>query len=157
VISVPVSDGDLPGLRRLHEIAVRAAETLIRGGVPEVAELNALARGSSAHAELTTASGSLRADLVWEDSTVAGQLARGLIGELAAVEPGRLHRCARHQCDLVFYDTTRSRTQRWHAEDPCGWRERQHARRTRPAKAAPAVAAARTGGLRGGGPARTAT
>ncbi len=26
-------------------------------------------------------------------------------------------------------DTTRSRTRRWHAEDPCGWRERQRARR----------------------------
>ncbi|WP_414710672.1 CGNR zinc finger domain-containing protein [Pseudonocardia sp.] len=42
----------------------------------------------------------------------------------------RLRRCARTACDLLFYDTTRSRTRRWHVEDPCGWRECQHHRRT---------------------------
>jgi predicted RNA-binding Zn ribbon-like protein len=57
-------------------------------------------------------------------------LARRLIEELAALEPNRLRRCARTACDLLFYDTTRSRTRRWHAEDPCGWRQRQQHRRT---------------------------
>src|SRR5262249_14363845 len=67
--------------------------------------------------------------LVWEDVSVAGELARRLIEELAGLDPTRLRRCAREQCGLFFYDSTRSRTQRWHAEDPCGWRERQHSRR----------------------------
>jgi hypothetical protein len=32
---------------------------------------------------------------------------------------------------LLFYDSTKSRTRRWHAEDPCGRRERQRAHRMR--------------------------
>jgi predicted RNA-binding Zn ribbon-like protein len=62
---------------------------------------------------------------------LAAALARRLIEELNALEPDRLRRCARPECDLLFYDTTRSRTRRWHAEDPCGWRERQRVHRLR--------------------------
>ncbi|MDQ6782700.1 MAG: CGNR zinc finger domain-containing protein [Actinomycetota bacterium] len=69
--------------------------------------------------------------LVWDDPSIAAGLARRLAEEVAAMEPNRLRRCARSECPLIFYDTTRSRTQRWHAEDPCGWRERQHHRRAR--------------------------
>jgi predicted RNA-binding Zn ribbon-like protein len=57
------------------------------------------------------------------------QLARQLIEELTLLDPTRLRRCAKEECDLLFYDNSRSRTQRWHAEDPCGWRERQRSRR----------------------------
>ena len=70
----------------------------------------------------------LRQELLWEDGSSAA-LARRLITELASLDSTRLRKCARPQCTLLFYDTTRSRTRRWHAEDPCGWRERDHARR----------------------------
>lgn len=75
------------------------------------------------------ADGRLRQTLAWDDRSVAAGLARRLAAELASLEPKRLRRCARTECDLVFYDATRSRTQVWHAEDPCGWRERQLRRR----------------------------
>lgn len=130
LIQHPVTGADLPGLRRLQHIAVRAAGALLRGDTPEVTELNRLARSSRAHAELSVIGDELRQDLVWDDESAAGYLARRVIGELAALEPGRLRECARRECTLLFYDTTRSRTRRWHAEDPCGWRERQRARRT---------------------------
>ncbi|HYB26212.1 MAG TPA: CGNR zinc finger domain-containing protein [Solirubrobacteraceae bacterium] len=40
--------------------------------------------------------------------------------------------CERPECRLLFYGTTRSATQRWHAESPCGVRERQWRYRTKP-------------------------
>jgi predicted RNA-binding Zn ribbon-like protein len=132
LMALPVRPGDLPGLRRLQLFAAAAAEALAAGGVIEPAALNELARGSSARARLTVNGGALRQELAWADDSVVGQLARRLIEELAGLDPARLRRCAREQCDLLFYDSTRSRTQRWHAEDPCGWRERQHSRRARP-------------------------
>jgi predicted RNA-binding Zn ribbon-like protein len=95
----------------------------------DTAPINALAGGSRARIELAAADGRLRQALAWDDPSVAARLARRLAGELAGLDPQRLRRCARPECDLVFYDTTRSRTQRWHAEDPCGWRERQRRRR----------------------------
>jgi predicted RNA-binding Zn ribbon-like protein len=49
----------------------------------------------------------------------------GIVNELAS---GCLRQCQRKECDLLFFDTTRSRSQRWHAESPCGWLERQHRR-----------------------------
>jgi CGNR zinc finger protein len=129
LIRSPVTDADLPGLRQLQHIAAGVAAALLRGDTPEVTGLNALARGSRAHVELSVIAGELRQNLVWNDECAAGCLARRIIGELAALESGRLRECARRECTLLFYDTTRSRTRRWHAEDPCGWRERQRTRR----------------------------
>lgn len=130
LIRPPITDADLPGLRQLQQVAVSAAEALLRGDTPEVTELNELAQGSRAHIKLSVVDDELHQDLVWDDESAVGYLARRVIGELAAIEPGRLRGCARRECTLLFYDTTRSRTRRWHAEDPCGWRERQRVRRT---------------------------
>jgi predicted RNA-binding Zn ribbon-like protein len=131
LITLPVREADLPGLRALHRFAGRAAEALLDGEVPDPGPLNDLAGDSTARIQLAARSGSLHKELIWGDVSVVGQLARRLIDELAGLDPARLRRCAREQCGLLFYDGTRSRTQRWHAEDPCGWRERQHSRRAR--------------------------
>jgi predicted RNA-binding Zn ribbon-like protein len=125
-----VTKADLPSLRQVQQFAVQAAMTLLSGQTPECAELNALASASTARAELAVSGGRLQWRLVWDDASAGAGLARRLIEELAALDPSRLRRCARPACGLLFYDTTRSRTRRWHAENPCGWRERQHHRRT---------------------------
>ncbi len=67
--------------------------------------------------------------MVWEYPSGASELANRLIEELATLDSTRLRECERPECTLVFYDTTRPGTQRWHAEDPCGWYERQRRRR----------------------------
>lgn len=67
----------------------------------------------------------LRARLDWNEPTPAATLARTVALELGEIDLARLKRCERPACNLVFYDTTRSSTQRWHAESPCGNRERQ--------------------------------
>jgi predicted RNA-binding Zn ribbon-like protein len=130
VVDQPLAPADLTHLRRLQRAAVHAAEAILAGNALDCAEINALAAASTAHVELVVTEGVPRRQLVWTDTSVAAALARRLVEELNALEPGRLRRCARPQCGLLFYDTTRSRTRRWHAEDPCGWRERQRVHRT---------------------------
>ena len=67
----------------------------------------------------------VRTRLEWSRATATAALARRVAVELGEIEVTRLKRCERAACNLVFYDTTRSRTQRRHAESPCGNRERQ--------------------------------
>ena len=131
VLDRPVAEADLPDLRRLQRAASHAAEAMLGGEAPDCAEINALAADSTAHVELVATDGVARRQLVWTDTSLAAALARRLVDELDALEPDRFRRCARPECDLLIYDTTRSRTRRWHAEDPCGWRERQRLHRTR--------------------------
>jgi predicted RNA-binding Zn ribbon-like protein len=125
VVDQPVAPADLADLRRLQRASVHAAEAVLAGEAVDCAEVNAPAAGSSARVELFVTDGIPRRELIWTDTSLAASLARRVIDELSALEPDRLRRCARPECDLLFYDTTRSRTRRWHAEDPCGWRERQ--------------------------------
>ena len=129
VVDQPVAAADLADLRRLQRASVHAADTILTGEALDCAEINALAAGSYARIELFVTDRAPRRQLIWTDTSLAAALARRLIEELSQLEPDRLRRCARPQCDLLFYDTTRSRTRRWHAEDPCGWRERQRAHR----------------------------
>jgi predicted RNA-binding Zn ribbon-like protein len=71
----------------------------------------------------------LRARLDWSEPSPAATLARKVALELGEIDVTRLKRCERPACNLVFYDATRSGTQRWHAESPCGNRERQRRHR----------------------------
>ena len=131
VVDRPVAAADLADLRRLQRATVHAADAILASEALDCAEVNALAGGSCARIELVLTDGVPRRQLIWTDTSLAAALARRLIEELNALEPDRFRRCARPECDLLFYDTTRSRTRRWHAEDPCGWRERQRVHRLR--------------------------
>ena len=131
LVDQPVAAADLADLRRLQRASVHAADAILAGEALDCAEVNALAAGSCARIELYVTDGVPRRRLIWANTSLAAALARRLIEELNALEPDRLRRCARPECDLLFYDTTRSRTRRWHAEDPCGWRERQRVHRQR--------------------------
>jgi predicted RNA-binding Zn ribbon-like protein len=116
LVDQPVATADLDGLRRLQRAAVAAAEAILTGEALDCAEINALAAGSTARVELVVTEGVPRPRLVWTDASLAAALARRVVDELGALAPDRLRRCARPECDLLFYDTTRSRTRRWHAE-----------------------------------------
>jgi predicted RNA-binding Zn ribbon-like protein len=71
----------------------------------------------------------LRATVRPQRPASAPKLLAAVIRELSELESSRLRRCARPECELVFYDVSRSATQRWHAERPCGVRERQRRHR----------------------------
>jgi predicted RNA-binding Zn ribbon-like protein len=127
----PVLAGELDGLSRLAIEAQRIAERLVEGAAPSPKQINRLAADCAGHSQLrSTPGGALEAVVVWDSGPAAAVLARRVIEELGAIEPSRLRRCARPECGLVFYDSSRSGTQRWHSEVPCGWRERQRRRRT---------------------------
>jgi hypothetical protein len=71
LISRPVTEADLPTLRRVHQLAVEAAESLLSGEPLDCAAITALAHGSTAHVELTATDGGLRQDLVWSDNSIS--------------------------------------------------------------------------------------
>jgi hypothetical protein len=126
------SESDLAPLGELHRVVVDLVDGLLDGDEvgPPASRLAALARPSRARAGLeVTDGGELTQRLDWADPTLTAGLARRVVLELGAVEFGRLRRCGRPECDLVFYDITRSNTRRWHAESPCGQRERQRRHR----------------------------
>jgi predicted RNA-binding Zn ribbon-like protein len=50
---------------------------------------------------------------------------------IAAGKWSRLHLCANDVCRVAFYDTSRSRTQRWHSYETCGNRANVAAHRAR--------------------------
>jgi predicted RNA-binding Zn ribbon-like protein len=129
-----VSAAELPALRRLEKEASTIANTLIRGATPNPRTLNQLAASCLGQLELQiNETGDTSAAIHWRPAPAAATLARLLIEEVGELDPARLRRCARADCQLVFYDTTRPATQRWHSESPCGWRERQNRHRQRSA------------------------
>jgi predicted RNA-binding Zn ribbon-like protein len=131
VVDRPIAEADLADLRRLQRAAAQAAEAILAGEDLDCTEINTLARDSTARIELVVADCLPRRQFVWTDASPAAALARRLVEELGVLEPDRLRRCDRSECSLLFYDSTKSRTRRWHAEDPCGRRERQRAHRMR--------------------------
>jgi len=127
-----VEAAQLTDLRELHETVVQLVDGLLGGRpVPRpAARLTTLAGPSSATVRLeVTENQNLRAQLDWSEPTPAATLARRVALELGEIDLARLKRCERPACNLVFYDATRPGTQRWHADSPCGNRERQRRHR----------------------------
>jgi predicted RNA-binding Zn ribbon-like protein len=119
---------ELGALGDLHKTVVELVDGLLCGRpmARPATRLTSLAQPSVATMRLDVGEGqTLRARLLWSEPTPTAMLARRIAVELGDIDLKRLKRCERPACDLVFYDTTRSGTQRWHAESPCGVRERQ--------------------------------
>jgi predicted RNA-binding Zn ribbon-like protein len=131
----------LPELRELRD----AVESIVRGLAQAPVDEDALARiapddlavlnSIAARCELVVR---LDASLASRFAPAAGDPVAGLATlcalELNACDPSRFRTCERRECGRYFYDITRNRSGRWHAEEPCGWRMRAE-RRTRPVAA----------------------
>ena len=129
----PVEPHELAAVRAVQRAVAAIVDALIDAAEePPLAALNALvAREPAVHALERAPDGTLRVTLTPERASAAASLLARAIRELGDLEPSRLRRCARPECWLVFYDVSRSATQRWHAERPCGLRERQRRHRAR--------------------------
>ena len=123
----PVEEHDLPAVRTLQRAVVAVVDALIDGTEPPVEALTTPAV-CALEAE---PDGTLRTTVRPRRPSAPATLVIAAIRELSELDPARLRRCARPECSLVFYDATRSGTQRWHAESPCGLRERQRRHRAR--------------------------
>lgn len=127
-----LTQGDLPALTRLADAISELADGLALRRPPAsraVAVVNELAAGCTGTAQLIIGGLAVQSALGWHDPDPVAGLARRVISEFDGIDLSRLRQCQRKECDLLFFDTTRSRSQRWHAESPCGWLERQHRRR----------------------------
>lgn len=128
----PIEARDLTALRALQRAVAPIVHALIDGSPPPLHALNALAAQEPAICALElTPDGDLRPAMRPGRPGAPGKLLLEAVRELGELDPSRLRRCARPECKLVFYDTTRSATQRWHAERPCGLRERQRRHRVK--------------------------
>jgi predicted RNA-binding Zn ribbon-like protein len=62
---------------------------------------------------------------------LAGEAAAAVAELVRSGGWSRVRVCGNHRCSRVFYDTTRSRTQRWHSYEVCGNRSNVAAYRAR--------------------------
>ncbi|MEV1315053.1 CGNR zinc finger domain-containing protein [Micromonospora arborensis] len=62
---------------------------------------------------------------------IVGEILRTVADLVTASTWSRLRICGNEMCSRVFYDTTRSRTQRWHSYEMCGNRTNVAAYRAR--------------------------
>jgi len=127
-----LTQGDLPALTRLADAVSELADCLALRRPPTshaVQAINDLASGCTGTVQLVRSGRAVQSGMRWHDPVPVAGLARRVIEELDGIDLSRLRQCQRNECDLLFYDMTRSRSQRWHAENPCGWLERQHRRR----------------------------
>jgi len=128
----PVDAQELAAMRAVQRAVVAIVDALIDSSQPPLETLNALAAEAPAiYALERQPDGKLRTTLRPMRASAAATLLVAVVRELSELERSRLRRCARRECTLVFYDVTRSATQRWHAERPCGLRERQRRHRAK--------------------------
>jgi predicted RNA-binding Zn ribbon-like protein len=128
----PVDAQELAVVRAVQRAVVAIVDALIDSSQPPLEALNALAAEVAVtYAVEQRPDGGLGTTLRSKRASAVATLLVATIRELGELEPSRLRRCARPECALVFYDVTRSATQRWHAERPCGLRERQRRHRAR--------------------------
>lgn len=137
-VSVSIDDKFVPEIHQLRESIEHIVEVLatqnqtinnfIDISVPLSTDLDTLNRLSSKCQWIKT----LRPDMVITETLlnrdIIGLLATTCINELSNCDPTRIKTCERPECGHFFYDTTRNRSAKWHAEDPCGWRARSDRR-----------------------------
>jgi predicted RNA-binding Zn ribbon-like protein len=127
-----VAPGELAALRELERAVSAIVDALIEGLPAQLQPLNRLAAQHPAARGLEqNPDGTLTATMRFGRSSASARLVHQAISEFEGVDIGRLRRCSRSECRLVFYDVTRSGTRRWHSERPCGLRERQRRHRAR--------------------------
>lgn len=125
-----VTAREMPALRELQSALLAIVDALIDGSPAPVAALNRVAARHPAERMLEPQPDStLRATIAVARRSAAAILTQRAIDELDRLDVTRLRRCGRPECGLVFYDRTRSGTQRWHSDRPCGLRERQRRHR----------------------------
>lgn len=126
LVSGPIEEGSMPQIRALWQAVDEIAKAIEAGRPWPIERINRLAERLSGHPRVErTGQGRVVQHFAWTETGAGEQLLLRVISELVGTDPRRLRVCARKECSLLFYDDSRSGTRRWHAESPCGLRERQ--------------------------------
>lgn len=125
--SPTVGKNDLDRLVRWRD-ALSAFLAAFAAGNPSVSALAILNEEIERATRTRRLSAKLEVEAVASNGLVE-RLVANCIDEIARCDPGRIRQCSRPECSLLFYDTTRNRSARFHAENPCGWRAREARRR----------------------------
>ena len=129
-LCVAISSNTLSRLMGWRGALCRLLDAIVLGVKPNPADLeiiNSAARRVR-RVKCLTSTMSVEETVLTEDHVA--RLSALCIDELSRCDYRRLKKCARQECAMYFYDQTRSRSARWHAEDPCGWRSRDEKRRS---------------------------
>jgi len=108
----------------------RLLDTVTSGAKPKPEDLDIVNSAASPAKRIKTLTATMGTEetILTEDPVV--RLSAFCVDELTRCDPRRLKKCARPECAMYFYDQTRNRSARWHADDPCGWRSRDERRRS---------------------------
>jgi predicted RNA-binding Zn ribbon-like protein len=128
----PTEPAGIATLAWVHRLRAALSEALVAGADRPV-RLHAVNDALQDRARpVVTADG--RIDLLGDDAQAQLRLdLTGLAAGALALDPARVRRCAGAHCVLVFFDTSRSGTRRWHDMATCGNRAKaatHHARTT---------------------------
>lgn len=127
VTKATFTENELIRLRSWRDALYAVLAGHAAGKVPQGA-LAVLNEGIARAAQQMRVSSELKVELISHDRLIE-RIVAICVDELARCDPGRIKRCRRPECNLLFYDPTRNRNARWHAENPCGWRARDARRR----------------------------
>ncbi len=130
-----MSDDMLARLVAWRGALCRALDAFSAGVAPESADLGAINCKDNPATRIRSINAAMEIEeVILADDPVA-RLSALCVDELSRCDRRRIKTCARSQCAMYFYDQTRNRSARWHAEDPCGWRSRDERRRAGPQRA----------------------
>jgi predicted RNA-binding Zn ribbon-like protein len=127
---VAISSDVLSRLTAWREALCKLLDTVASGVKPKPTDLDIVNCAASPAKRIKFLTSRMMAEeTILTDDPVA-RLSAFCIDELTRCDHRRIRKCARPECAMYFYDQTRNRSGRWHADDPCGWRSRDERRRS---------------------------
>jgi len=105
-------------------------DTVAAGAQPKPEDLDIVNSAANPAKRIKSLTPTMSAEETILTEDPVARLSALCIDELARCDPHRIKKCARPECAMYFYDQTRNRSARWHADDPCGWRSRDERRRS---------------------------
>lgn len=125
------SETDLSVVIQLRDAVARTIEDDASASAEAWAEISELVGPATLRRVFTPEGVTLQ--LSAGDPVVAG-IAESIHAIVEADSWSRLRLCGNHLCNSAFFDSTRSRTQKWHSDETCGNRARVSAHRARTRK-----------------------
>ena len=123
---------DVAAAKRLRRAIWNGAASVVDGGAPAAAELEAINEAAARPPLVPALAGEARE---WRDPQPAqalSDIARDAIALFSdPAQRARLRRCESPDCELIFYDSSRPGRRRWCSTERCGDRMRARAYRAR--------------------------